>query len=388
MHAGSKWAVAGVGGVVLLLGAAVAGLAAWAGSDDFRSRAQQAATTALGVPVQLGDIDVTFWPALAVAVRDVRIRTRPALTLAQIDATPVWSSLLLGKPALDALVVRHAVLPQQGILALVAAAQKQAPRAPAASGGSMPTLPRRIELDHVTWVDAAGQKLTVDAEVAFDGEPLPQRATLEVIDGRFLGAKARLDREDDAWQLRADIGGGTITGPLRLQAQRSGGWKLSGSMATDKVEVAALTAPSRSLTGKLEAHTSLQADFRDAGGVLDALRTQTRFTVRRAVLHGLDLAAAVHTLGMSRSGETAFDTLTGQVGTQGKTVQLSNLVANSGSLSATGQVTLSPERALSGRVHVTLAGGALGVPVNVGGTMDAPTATPAGLTLPSLFGSK
>jgi hypothetical protein len=386
MHAQGKWAIGIFGGAVVLVGAAAAALAHWAGGEDFRNRAQQAATTALGVPVQLGEIDITFWPALAVAVRDVRIRTRPALTLAQIDATPVWSSLLVGKPALDALVVRHAVLPQQGILAVVAGLQKQAP-SPKPSGDPMANLPRRIELDQVTWIDASGQKLTVNAEVAFRGQPLPQSAKVEIVAGRFVGTRASLDRQDDAWQLHADIGGGTITGPLRLQPQH-GGWRLSGMMATEKVEVSALTAPSRSLTGKLDARTSLQADFKDPGSLLDALRTQTRFTVRRAVLHGIDLAAAVRTLGISRSGETPLDTLTGQVSTQGKAVQLSNLVANSGSLSANGQVALSPDRALNGRVNVTLAGGALGVPVNVSGTMDSPSAMPAGLTLPGLFGSK
>jgi hypothetical protein len=388
MHAQSKWAIGIVGGVVVLVGVAVAALAQWAGSADFRVRAQLAASQALGVPVSLGEIDVTLWPALGVAVSDVRIHTRPALTLAQIDATPVWSSMLLGQPALDALVVRQAVLPQQGILALMAALQKQAPKAAGKTGDPMANLPRRIELDQVTWVDASKQRLTVNAEVRFGGEPLPDNASVEVVGGRYTGTKARLEREGDAWQLQADVGGGTLTGPLRLQAQRGGGWRLSGEIATDKVEVAALTAPSRSLTGKLEARTSLQADFKDPGALVDALRTQTRFTVRRAVLHGIDLAAAVRTLGISRSGETPFDTLTGQVTTQGQAVQLSNLVANSGSLSATGQVALSPERALNGRVNVTLAGGALGVPVNVGGTMDTPSATPAGLTLPGLFGRR
>jgi len=42
------------GGVLLLvvvLAVAVGALSRWAGSDDFRNRAQQAATQALGVPV-------------------------------------------------------------------------------------------------------------------------------------------------------------------------------------------------------------------------------------------------------------------------------------------------------------------------------------------------
>ena len=388
MHGQSKWAVGIVGGAAVLLTVALAGLAQWAGSDDFRSRAELAATQALGVRVHLGRIEVTAWPALGVALHGVRIQTRQPLTLEQIDATPVWSSLFLGDPVLDALVVRNAVLPQQGILAMVAGLQKRSPAAASKSRSTDPldALPRRIVLDNVTWVDTTGQRLTVDAEFVFSGALLPRTAKVDITGGRYAGAKARLDRDGDAWRLRADIGGGTITGPLRLDQQRAGGWKLAGDLVTEKVQVAALTAPSRSLTGKVDARTTLQAEFKDPGAVTDAMRTQTRFTVRQAVLHGIDLAQAVRTMGISRSGQTTLETLTGTVATQGKTVQLSNLVANSGSLSATGQVVLAADRSLSGKVNASLAGGALGVPLQVGGTLDAPSASPTGLSLPALFG--
>ena len=381
-----KW-VAGLALVVVgVLVAAVIGLSRWAGSDDFRQRAQQAASQALGVPVQLGRIEVSLWPAPAVAIHDARIQTRPALTLQRVEARPVWSALLVGRPELESLVVREAVLPQQAITALAAAAQKQeAGKKPAPSGG-LPALPRRIVLDRVTWMDAKGQPLTVEAEIAFAGQPLPESARLDVVGGRFKGAKARLERQPQAWQLNAEIGGGTIAGPLRLQPNGRGGWRFSGDVATDRVEVSALTVPSRTLTGKLEARTQLQAEFRDPAELADAMRTQTRFTVRNAVVHGLDLAKAVSTAGVSRGGQTALDTLTGQVATQGRAIQLSNLVASSGALSANGNVNITPDRALNGRVNVALTAGPIGtlagVPLQVGGTLDAPSATPVGVTLP------
>lgn len=384
-----KWLLGLALGLLLLVAVALFGLWRWASSDDFRQRAQQQASQALGVPVQLGGIDLAVWPLPSVAVQDVRVQTRPALTLERVEARPVWSSLLAGQPALDALVVRNAVLPQQGLVALATRLQKQDP----SGGGAKPTsdaagpmLPRRIVLDHVTWVDAKSQRLTVDAEVAFESEPLPRSLRVDVVAGRFAGAKARLQREAEAWQLRADIGGGTISGPLRLQPQRSGAWRLSGELATNGVEVSALTTPSRTLTGKLEARTTLQADFRDPAALADALRSQTRFTVRNAVLQGVDLAQAVRTLGVSRSGQTALDTLTGQVATQGRVVQLTNLVANSGLLSATGHVTLAADRSLNGRVNAQLTAGPLGsvagVPLQVAGTLDQPSVTPAGVSLP------
>lgn len=386
MNRAVKWGVGIVVALLVLLAMALFGLSRWASSDDFRTRAQQQATQALGVPVQLGQLEIALFPTPSVAVHDVRIQTRPPMTLERVEARPVWLSLLLGKPELGSLVVRNAVLPQQGITAIAAVLQKQEaaagkPSKPAEAAGA-PQLPRRIVLDRVTWVDAKAQKLTVDAEVQFEDELLPQSAHIQVVEGRFAGARAQLERQPDAWQLRSEIGGGTITGPLRLQTLRGGGgWRLNGDLATHGVEVSALTAPSRTLTGKLEARTSLQAEFKDPAALADVLRSQTRFTVRNALLQGIDLAAAVRTLGVSREGNTPLDTLTGQVTTQGKVVQLTNLVATSGMLSANGNVTLAADRTLSGKVTASI-GQIAGVPLAVGGTIDSPSVTPTGVALP------
>jgi hypothetical protein len=175
-----------------------------------------------------------------------------------------------------------------------------------------------------------------------------------------------------------DIGGGVIAGKLQLQPGKAAGARvLSGQLNTDNVEVSAITAPSKPLTGKLQAQTTLRSEFREPGQLVDMMNTQTRFTVGDAVLAGIDLNKAVQTVGLSRGGITRLDTLAGQVATQGRAVHLTNLVATSGSLSATGNVSISPAKALSGRVDVDLARekGAVGVPLVVGGTVDDPSVT-------------
>jgi hypothetical protein len=81
-------------------------------------------------------------------------------------------------------------------------------------------------------------------------------------------------------------------------------------------------------------------------------------------------------VGISQGGNTSLDVLAGQVRTQGRVIHLNNLEANSGVLSATGQVKVAASRTLSGEISVNLAatslGGAVGVPLEVGGTLDAP----------------
>ncbi|MFI5447830.1 hypothetical protein [Polaromonas sp. UC242_47] len=258
-------------------------------------------------------------------------------------------------------------------------------------------LPRRTLLEGVRWVSLKGISTTLDAELRLGADSLPDEATLKVVQGHLTGLQARLQREEAGqWGLRVTVGGGTVAGRIGLQQQPAQGGPLlvvRGQLETRGVEVAALTAPNKPLSGRLEASTTLNAKAATTGGLVDALQTQTRFTVKDAVVHGLDLVKAVQTVGLNRGGQTRLDTLAGQVHSQGRALQLSNLVASSGALSATGNVAVSPAKTLSGRISVNLAGdsklgqtlgGAVGVPLMVSGTLDAPEVT---LTRGALLGA-
>jgi uncharacterized protein involved in outer membrane biogenesis len=384
MHKARKWWIAVPLALLALLAAVALALHAWLASDDLRGRIEREASAALGVPVHIGALAIDLWPLPAVAATDVQVRTVPVLRLQRLEARPAWPALLRGRLDIATLLVREAVLPEQAVWAIAAAIDRQSAGKPAAgkpgpgTAEAAPVLPRRTVLDQVTWVDVQGRATTIDAQLRLDDDGLPGAAQLKVHKGRLQGAALQVTRASDHWLLRADIGGGTVKGPLSVAAQPGGGWRLQGQLATAGVEIAALTAPSRTLTGKLEAQTTLRAQFSAPGQLADALRTETRFTVRGAVVQGIDLAQAVRTVGLSRGGMTRLDALAGNVATQGRAVQLTQLVASSGLLAATGQVAIAPDKRLSGRINVDLsgaAGGALGVPLVVGGTVDAPSVT-------------
>jgi hypothetical protein len=366
----------------LVLAAVALGLQHWLRTEDFRARVEQQASAALGVPLKLGRLSVDLWPLPAVAADDVRLQTRPPLTVRRVEARPVWAGLLAGRLEIATLVVRHAVLPQAGIAALGAAMQKKDKGAghrastPAAPGEpSTVVLPQRALLDDITWVDEKGQRMTVHAEMDLDGDGMLDQASFRIVQGRFAGTRGSIERKGAQWPLRVDIGGGSITGKLQWQPGSKPGTRvLQGQLTTEDVEVSALTAPSKPLTGKLQAQTTLHSEFREPGQLVDALTTQTQFTVRDAVVLGLDLRKAVQTVGLSRGGITRLDTLAGQVATRGKSAHLTHLVASSGSLAATGEVSIAPSKALSGRINVDM-GKSLGVPLAVGGTLDAPSVT-------------
>lgn len=391
----------------VLLACGVFALHRWVGSEDFRERLGAAASEALGAPVRAQRLSLALWPLPAVAVDGLTIQARTPLSLQRVELRPRWGALLLGRVRVQTLVVRQAMLPEATIALLSARLDERKARA-AAGAPRQPDeaidfsqLPRVLVLDDVTWLTDEGTRTTFNAGLRLDSDGWPRASEIEITGGSLRGTTLKLQRQGDdtAWQLDARVGGGRIRGPLRVglpaadskvdaKAPRV---TLKGSLQTEGVEVSALTAPSRTLTGRLQASTEIGAQFPErvsADALVAALRTDTRFTISDAVIHGVDLAKAVTTVGLSRGGETGLDTLAGQVSTRGKAITLSNLVASSGVLAATGEVNVSPARALSGRVRVDLTrgttGAVTGVPLAVGGTLDDPQVT---LTRAALLGA-
>ncbi|MEP6970425.1 MAG: hypothetical protein ABJA49_08280, partial [Betaproteobacteria bacterium] len=227
-----------------------------------------------------------------------------------------------------------------------------------------------------------------DARLNLQGLPEDLRVTL--LAGPLQGTRLGLHRQADDWNVDVEIAGGTIKG--KLQMPRAPGpepaLELNGQLETRNVELGVLLRAQQresegaaadgrtAMSGRLQASTNFKAHARDWGGLLDALQSQSRVVVHHAVVHGIDLAQAVRSAGLSRGGQTRLDTLTGLVDTRGRTIDLRNLAASSGALSATGNVTISSERQLQGRVDVQLGakmvGKAIGVPLQVEGTLDKP----------------
>ena len=384
-----KWAMAVVALLVLVLAVALFAAHRWLGTDDFRSRVAHEASTTLGVEVSLQKIDIALWPLPALAISDILVKTPVPLRLARLELRPVWVDLLQGHLAPATLVLRGAHLPQPGLEALLNAFEKVKKKTtqPATNTTASPTmaafLPRRTVLDGITWVDTKNVATTLQGDFRLGPDGLPDTVALQIIQGRLQGSKLDVQRDSKAWKVKAQVGGGSIVGHIDWQAApvTGGPMLFKGKLQTQGVEVAALlqgvSAGKAPLSGRLEASTTLSASTPSLGLLADALQTQSQCTVHQAVLHGIDLAKAVKTAGISRGGETRLDTLTGQVQTQGKSVQLNNLVASSGLLNASGKAAVSPSQALSGRIKVDLAGsgGTVGVPLVLSGTVQNPEVT-------------
>jgi hypothetical protein len=381
------WTVLAAGGLVV---GTVWGLQTWLGSADFKVRMEREVGTALGVGVKLGAIRVSVWPQPAVVVTGIEVQTQPALSLAYVGVRPELGRLLAGEWSVSSIVVRDATLLQHGMDALLILLSKTKRLAHIPYGLEAKNIlksiqkplnwvPRELLLKNVAWVNATGLAMTVDLQANFNGQGEPDTVSAQVLSGYLNGATAQLTRQDQVWSVVLNVGGGTITGPVEfvVPTQPGGPYVIKGQLVTQGVEVAALsTAATPVLSGRLDASTAVSARTTQASELSSVFTTISQFTVKNAVLHGIDLAKAVTTVGISQGGNTALEVLTGQVSTQGQVIHLSDLVASSGVLSGRGQVKVAANRTLSGEVRVNLAasalGGAVGVPLEVGGTLDAP----------------
>jgi hypothetical protein len=381
MTRAATWTLTLAAGLILLVLVLLLLLHLLLGRDGLRAQLQQRAEATLGLPVSVQSLGLGWWNGPALQIEGLRIHSQPVLELGQLHLRPGWTELLRGRVVLEALAVRNASLPWAAMQSLAARLGRLSGQAATGPNLVVP-MPRRVLGQGLRLIGTSGQTVVLDAQAQLAEDGWPDALELSIVQGRLAGSRLQLTRQTARrWMLQLAVAGGTVQGQLQwLWPERAGvEHVISAQLQTKGVEVAQLTAPQptreawarQPLSGRLQAQTTLQARTRQLGSLLEALQTQSRFTVEQAVLHGVDLVKAVQTVGVSRGGQTALDTLAGQVTTRGKTVELHNLVASSGVLGATGQVQISPKQELSGRVQVSL-GGAVGVPLRVDGTVEEP----------------
>lgn len=187
--------------------------------------------------------------------------------------------------------------------------------------------------------------------------------------------------------ISARLYGGTATGRLVVGWQK--GLQFKGSATVTRVEIApllqALDKP-QNMTGRLNARPVFSASATDAGQILEALRLDTPFDVEGGVLHGVDIRKAATLIGNEgdKSGVTRFDELSGRLRIERGTRRLTGLNIVSGTLSAVGNVTISPQDELSGRLNTSIKAAsvaAMSAALNVSGTLESPLLYPTGGTM-------
>ncbi|ABM35400.1 AsmA family protein [Polaromonas naphthalenivorans] len=344
--------------------------------EELAARASAELEAALGVPVRVGALHWRLRPTPTVVIEEVATGQPQPIEIKRLTAHLNTSALWQRRMKVDLAVVQGAVLPQLSLRGL--GRKPAAAEAGPAREFTLDEVPMaRIEFGDVTWISRHGIRVVYEGEADFDAAWRPRTARLRRPQTSPPADLALARKgQDDRWEVRSHIGGGTADGELLLHTSGQGGLRLTGQLQPRHIEVAsALQAFNRRaiIAGKASGETTLSASGATAGELARSLHTTTSFSMGRSTLLRFDLDKAIRSLGQAHAGQTPLDSVTGQIDTQntpqGMVVTFSRLQARSGAFSASGKARVAELR-IQAELAVDLVDGVVGVPLTLSGPLD------------------
>jgi uncharacterized protein involved in outer membrane biogenesis len=406
-----KWFKRALAALAVLL--AIAGLSPFLITlDDYIPRIEKEVSARLKEPVSIASIRFAALPLPHVTIDGIAIGKTGDIKLGQVRLTPDLFSLLRSTRVLKSIEIDSPVLTQKAIDKFPVWARSDATGPP----------PVRIESIRLKGALVSYGKASFgpfDARIELDGKGEPGDASISTQDGKFKAlikpapSGYLIDAAAKAWTLpvkpplvfdvltvkgvatlkdadltevSARLYGGTASGKMKIRWQD--GIQLGGNLDVSQVElkqVASMLSPGAHVSGKLDAKPVFTASAASADQLMHALRLETLFSVQHGVLYGVDIQKAATSLVTqgSSGGETRFEHMSGHLAMEHGSYRFTRLKIASGALAADGNVSISAKKQLSGRINAQVAalGSSANVPLNVSGTLDAPSLFPTGGTI-------
>ncbi len=406
--------------VLFVLIALLAAIPFFISLDDYIPTLEKEISARLREPVKIGSLRASGLPLPHVTVSGITIGKTGDIKVGSVTVTPDLWSLASSTKVIRSIEIDGLVLTQKAIDKFPAWTKTAAkPGAPAP--------PPAVRVESIRLDDAVVklQKVSFgpfDARLSLTTDGNPESASITTRDGKLTAlikpdkSKYLIDVSAKGWKppvgpaihfdeliikgvatlndadlsdIRAKLYGGSMTG--KMTAGWDKGIQFKGNAEVNQVEIKpvlqALGRPP-TLSGKLTAKPVVfSASAAKPDQIVDGLRLETPFDVRSGVLHGIDIKKAATSLiskDGGKGGETHFDKLSGHLALDRGTRRLTQLNVVSGSLSADGNVTVTPKDELSGRVNAKVAVGSVAattVPLNVSGTVESPLLLPTGATV-------
>ncbi len=371
-------------------------------------QAQEAATTSLGVPVNIGSLRLAFLPSPRLNIGNVVVGKDKEFSVEHVSVIPALTSLFSDVKVISRVQVEKPIV-KKGALDILANLSKQPKDKPSIQVVTI----RQITIQNAT-LDWPNMKLPeINADIFLTPANKPESAKIESVDGKLkldlipkdgqqlitlvadkwilpAGPSLLIDqlRMDmvlaegklDIHKIDADLYGGKLSGDANLTWGKT--YKVTGKLNIDNLAVrepASIMSKSTRVSGQLFGNGDFNATAKEAGQLADGLQADIKFNVKDGVLYGFDLAKAPMMLvGQGQGGETKFDEFSGLLDVSGKQYKFHNLKIRSGLMSATGAVKISPAKTLDGVVEVEVKNSMklTAIPLQVSGTLDKPMVFP------------
>ena len=369
----------GAAALTVLLAAAAAFVAWKLPSDEqLAARLMKEFDERTGVALKIGRLHWTLFPSPRIVIEEIATVQDEPIRARRLSATMPWGAILAREVRVDIVEADGVALPRESTIAFRGKGGAEMSES-TGSWKLAPTPLAQLRVTDATWVDRRGIALAYDGRIDFDPHWRPRTAELSRRDVS-PPARLRLQREntEDRWRALVDLAGGTAEGDAALKTAEDGSLSVSARLSPRDVDVQVMVESfgrSAPLTGKLRGETVVDTHGTTVTEMTRNLHSRTDFIVSPAALTGFDLAKAVKSAGISRGGNTPLDQLTGTLDTQatgdGTQMQYSDLKARSGLLTASGSARIL-NRKLDGEAAVDIVDGVVGVPLKLGGTLDAP----------------
>ncbi len=380
--------------------------------NDYIPQIEKAASDRLKEPVSIESIRFAALPLPHVMLNGITVGATSDVKLGKVRVIPDLFSLFQPTRVIKSIEIDTLILTQHAInkIPVWAHADKS------------PQQSVRVESVRLNNAQVNFGKASFgpfDARVSLNSKGEPQDASITAQDGqlkvliKFDGSKYQLDASAKSWTLptgptlvfdellikgvatlselnlsavSARLYGGMANGKATLSWQK--GWRLNGNLDINQVEVqkiASMLSSRTRVSGKLSAKPVFSASAASADQLVKVLRLKTTFSVQNGVLQGVDIREAATQLSGqgTTGGETRFDALSGYLVMERGGYHFTQLKIASGALAVDGNVSISPKKALSGRINaqVKMMGARTSVPLNVAGTVEAPLLYPTAGTM-------
>lgn len=177
---------------------------------------------------------------------------------------------------------------------------------------------------------------------------------------------------------------GLVRGTAVLRG--SGHPAMAGEISFERINVAKLGEAwgvGRQFEGEAVGKLKFSASSDSWSAMLPALQATGGFTIHRGSLGGIDLPEAVRRVSatpLTLGGRTRFEELSGAISVTPGASRFSRLVLNAGLMQSSGQIEVSHDRQLRGRMDVQMRGRAdhTAMPIVISGPLKSPLTQTAG----------
>lgn len=373
---------------------------------------EKQASEKLKEPVKIGALRLALLPVPRIVAKNIAVGRIPYLQIKSVSVIPDLFSLLEPVKVLKSIELDGVTVAQE--------ASAKIPGWTQSDGSPAAVVVRRVRFKDLRFKLKQAPLGPFEGEVQITRSGGLEQARLQTADGKakFMAQPEKPDRyavrfNARDWKLPAgpaihfdelDAAGHATSNELRvkrltgklyggsLEGSAGANWRkdfqVKGELDTKGIgldKLVPLIERGLKVGGKLDSRSVFSSRAQAAGQLLDAARADSDFSVKDGVLHGVDIVEAAKSLvkGGAKGGQTRFQDFSGHMALDRGSYRFTGIKISSGVLAANGNVDISPQKELSGKINAEVKAGVslVTVPLAVSGTVKEPFLRPTGAAM-------